>query len=48
MKKINIVKEKKDFDRAFKLRKQISSKYAFLYTYDTNSTYRFGICVSKS
>lgn len=47
MKKINIVKEKKEFDRAFKLKKQISSKYAFLYTYDTNSNYRFGICVSK-
>lgn len=47
MKKKNIVKEKKDFDRAFKLKNQISSKYAFLYTYDTNNCYRFGICVSK-
>lgn len=47
MKKKNIVKEKKDFDRAFKLNKQIKSKYAFLYTYNTNKEYRFGICVSK-
>lgn len=47
MKKKNIVKEKKDFDRAFKLKKQIKSKYAFLYTYDTKDNYRFGICVSK-
>lgn len=47
MKKKNIVKEKKDFDRTFKLGKQIKSKYAFLYTYDTNNNYRFGICVSK-
>lgn len=47
MKKKNIIKEKKDFDRAFKLKKQIKSKYAFLYTYNTNSEYRFGICVSK-
>ena len=47
MKKINIVKEKKDFDRAFKLRNQVMSKYAFLYIYNTNSSYRFGICVSK-
>lgn len=47
MKKRNIVKEKKDFDRAFKLKNQKSSKYAFLYTYDTKDNYRFGICVSK-
>lgn len=47
MKKKNIIKEKKDFDRAFKLRNQIASKYAYLYTYDTNEQYRFGICVSK-
>ena len=47
MKKINIVKEKKDFDRAFKSQNQISSKYAYLYTYDNDGVYRFGICVSK-
>lgn len=48
MKKINIIKEKKDFDRIFKLRKQISSRYAYLYTAtNNNNNYRFGICVSK-
>lgn len=47
MKKKNIVKEKKDFDRAFKLNRQTKSKYAFLYTYTTKDEYRFGICVSK-
>ncbi len=47
MKKINIVKEKKDFDRAFKLNNQKKSKYAFLYTCNSKNNYRFGICVSK-
>jgi len=47
MKKKNIVKEAKDFDRAFKLRNQKASKYAYLYIYDTDNEYRFGICVSK-
>lgn len=47
MKKVNIVKESKDFDRAFKARHQTKSKYAFLYTYKTKDNYRFGICVSK-
>lgn len=48
MKKINIVKEKKDFDRAFKKRNQLSSRYAYLYIYDSDiERYRFGICVSK-
>lgn len=48
MKKINIVKEKKDFDKAFKLRNQVSSKYAYIYINDNNvNNYRFGICVSK-
>ena len=48
MKKINIVKEKKDFDKAFKLRNQIYSKYAYIYIKDNESeNYRFGICVSK-
>lgn len=48
MKKINIVKEKKDFDKAFKLRNQEKSKYAYIYIKDNNiNHYRFGICVSK-
>ncbi len=48
MKKINIVKEKKDFDKAFKLRKQITSKYAYIYIKENDvNNYRFGICVSK-
>lgn len=48
MKKINIIKEKKDFDRAFKTRNQFNSKYTYIYTYDSNlKYYRFGICVSK-
>lgn len=48
MKKINIVKEKKDFDSAFKLRNQKFSKYAYIYINENNSKIcRFGICVSK-
>ena len=48
MKKINIVKEKKDFDKAFKLRNQIKSKYAYIYIKENDlDLYRFGICVSK-
>ena len=48
MKKINIVKEKKDFDKAFKLRNQIVSKYAYIYINNNDlKLYRFGICVSK-
>ena len=48
MKKKNIIKEKKDFDRIFKLKNQISSKYTYIYFNDNNYDYcRFGICVSK-
>lgn len=47
MKKSHIVKEKKDFDKAFKLRKQISGKYFFIYESVNKDLYRFGICVSK-
>lgn len=48
MKKINIVKEKKDFDRAFKKKNQSFCRYAYLYTYDNElDNFRFGICVSK-
>ena len=48
MKKINIVKEKKDFDKAFKLKNQVKSKYAYIYIKDNDlNLYRFGVCVSK-
>ena len=48
MKKINILKEKKDFDRLFKKRNQLSSKYVYIYKDEnTVDNYRFGICVSK-
>ncbi len=47
MKKKNIIKEKRDFDRIFRFNNQTKSKYAFLYTYDTNKEHRFGICISK-
>ena len=48
MKKINIIKEKKDFDNIFKLRKQTVSKYAYLYQgREIKENYRFGICISK-
>lgn len=48
MKKINIVKEKKDYDYAFKKGSQVKSKYAYIYINDNNlPLYRFGICVSK-
>lgn len=48
MKKINILKEKKDFDRLFKKRNQLSSKYVYIYKDEnTMDNYRFGICVSK-
>ncbi len=46
MKKINIVKEKRDFDRAFKAKEQTTSRHAYLYVYN-NNIFRFGICVSK-
>lgn len=48
MKKENIVKEKKDFDKAFKNKRQIKSKYFYIYINDNNlDKYRFGVCVSK-
>lgn len=48
MKKINIIKEKKDFDKAFKLRNQKISKYTYVYIKDNDVyNFRFGICVSK-
>ena len=48
MKKINIIKEKKDFDIAFKLKNQITTKYFYIYIHDNKlDNYRFGICVSK-
>ncbi len=48
MKKKNIIKEKKDFDKIFRIRNQFSSKYSYIYINDNNlDHYRFGICVSK-
>ncbi len=47
MKKSHIVKESKDFDKAFKTRKQISGKYLYIYQSINDNCYRFGICVSK-
>lgn len=48
MKKINIVKERKDFDMAFKKKNQLKSKYFYLYINENDyNHYRFGICVSK-
>ncbi len=48
MKKINIIKESKDFDEAFKKRQQYKSKYSYVYINNNNlDNYRFGICVSK-
>ncbi|MEG2351363.1 MAG: ribonuclease P protein component [Bacilli bacterium] len=47
MKKAHIVKEAKDFDKAFKQRKQYVSKYYYLYIINQETDYRFGICVSK-
>ena len=48
MKKKNIIKEKKDFDKIFKLRNQFNSKYTYIYISDNLFNYqRFGICVSK-
>ena len=48
MKKINIVKEKKDFDKAFKLKNQVKSTYAYIYIKENNlNIHRFGICASK-
>lgn len=48
MKKYNIVKEKKDFDKAFKERNQFKSKYFYVYISNNEcNKYRFGICVSK-
>ena len=48
MKKANIVKEKKDFDNAFRKRNQIICKYAYIYINENNLfRHRFGICVSK-
>lgn len=48
MKKINIIKESKDFDKAFKKRNQVSSRYTYTYINDNDfNIYRFGICVSK-
>lgn len=48
MKKLNIIKESKDFDKILKKKNQYSSKYTYIYINDNDlNNYRFGICVSK-
>lgn len=49
MKKINILKENKDFDRIIKKQKAFKGKYYYIYCErkDSNSIYKFGISVSK-
>ena len=48
MKKLNIIKESKDFDIILKKRKQCISKFTYIYINENDlNNYRFGICVSK-
>lgn len=48
MKKLNIIKESKDFDTILKKRKQFASKFTYIYINENDlNNYRFGICVSK-
>lgn len=49
MKKINILKENKDFDRIIMKQKAFKGKYYYIYVErnDSNNTYKFGISVSK-
>jgi ribonuclease P protein component len=47
MKKINILKNSRDFSRIIKENKSYKSKYFFIYTEKTEETYHFGISVSK-
>lgn len=48
MKKINIIKESKDFDRIIKNNKAYKYKdYIIFVEYNTNCTYKFGISVGK-
>lgn len=47
MKKQNIIKSSDDFNKILKYKNQFCSKYAYLYIYNNENNYRFGICVSK-
>lgn len=47
LKKINIVKENKDFDRIIQNNKPFRSKYFLLFLERNSSNYHFGISVSK-
>lgn len=51
MKKINILKENKDFDRIIKKLKAFKGKYYYIYVerdnINSNNIYKFGISVSK-
>lgn len=48
MKKLNIIKESKDFDKILKKRNQFVSKFTYIYINENVlDNYRFGICVSK-
>ena len=49
MKKINIIKENRDFDRIIKKQEVYKDKFYYIYIEDNNNNdpYRFGISVSK-
>lgn len=48
MKKLNIIKESKDFDKILKKKNQFASKFTYIYINENDlNNYRFGICVSK-
>ena len=48
MKKLNIIKESKDFDKILKKKNQFTSKFTYIYINENDlNKYRFGICVSK-
>lgn len=49
MKKINILKESKDFERIIKNNKSIKNEYCYIYKEDKNDNtpYKFGFSVSK-
>lgn len=47
MKKINVLKNSRDFTRIIKNNKSYKSKYYFIYLEKTDETYHFGISVSK-
>ena len=47
MKKINVLKNSRDFKRIMNKEKSYKTKYYFIYKENTNDTYHFGISVSK-